>query len=227
MASTAFRSSELFLYAKEDVTDSSKKFEIDVSNADVEVSGPQDYKMDFASYQFKKADDSYFSLESRFDALETDTGVSVNAAAISTLQADLAAEGVSRQAGDMSNSNTIAAEVAARVAAVAGVQSALDTQEAKQASDKTGHEAAIAQEISDRQAAVAAEAASRATDVAGLQGQITNVLGGALAENLNSLSEIIGAYQAGDTTLANQAASMLQRIADLEAVVNELTNQSL
>ena len=117
--------------------------------------------------------------------------------------------------------------VAARVAAVAGVQSALDTQEAKQETDKAAHEAAIAQEVSDRQTAVAAEAASRASDVAGLQSQITNVLGGALAEDLNSLSEIIAAYQAGDTTLANQAASMLQRIADLEAVVNELTSQSL
>ena len=227
MASTAFRSSELFLYAKEDVTDSSKQYKIDVSNADVKMSGPQDCKMEFASYKFKKADDSFFDLETRFDALESDTGVATNAAAIAALQADLAAEQVARQAADTSNSNSISAEVSARVAAVAGVQSALDAQEAKQETDKAGHEAAIAQEISDRQAAVAAEAASRASDVAGLQSQITNVLGGALAEDLNSLSEIIAAYQAGDTTLANQAASMLQRIADLEAVVNELTSQSL
>ena len=76
-------------------------------------------------------------------------------------------------------------------------------------------------------AAQDAEAAARASDVAGLQSQITNVLGGALAEDLNSLSEIISAYQAGDTTLANQAAGMLSRISALESVVNELTNQSL
>lgn len=128
-------------------------------------------------------------------AIETDASSATNAAAISQLQTDLAAEAVSRQAADTSNSNAISAEIAARVAAVQGVQDALDVQEAKQETDKAAHEAAIAQEVSDRQAAVAAEAASRATDVAGLQGQISAILGGALAENLNSLSEVITAYQ--------------------------------
>ena len=224
------RCSELFLYAKEDPSDNDKKFEIDVSNADVEVSGVQDAKFDFTSYKFKKqvgAERSYYDLETRFVALESDSSSATNAAAISQLQTDLAAEAVSRQSGDTSNSNAITAEISARTTAVAGVQSALDTQEAKQETDKAAHEAAIAQEISDRQTAVAAEAASRASDVAGLQSQITNVLGGALAEDLNSLSEIISAYQAGDTTLSNQAASMLSRISALESVVNELTNQSL
>ena len=218
------------MYAKEDPSVDDKKFEIDVSNADVQISGPQDAKFDFGSYKFRKtegAEQVYYDLETRFVALESDSSSATNAAAITQLQADLAAEAVSRQSADTSNSNAITAEVSARTTAVAAVQSALDVQEAKQESDKAAHEAAIAQEVSDRQAAVAAEAASRATDIAGLQSQITNVLGGALAEDLNSLSEIISAYQAGDTTLANQAAGMLSRISALESVVNELTNQSL
>ena len=74
---------------------------------------------------------------------------------------------------------------------------------------------------------MSAEAASRASDIAGLQSQITNVLGGALASDLDSLSEIIAAYQAGDTTLANQAASMLTRITQLEQIVSELTSHSI
>ena len=229
MAASA-RCSELFLYAKEDPSVDDKKFEIDVSNADVQISGPQDAKFDFGSYKFRKtegAEQVYYDLETRFVALESDSSSATNAAAITQLQSDLAAEAVSRQSADTSNSNAITAEVSARTTAVAAVQSALDVQEAKQESDKAAHEAAIAQEVSDRQAAVAAEAASRATDIAGLQSQITNVLGGALAEDLNSLSEIISAYQAGDTTLANQAAGMLSRISALESVVNELTNQSL
>ena len=229
MAASA-RCSELFLYAKEDPSVDEKKFEIDVSNADVEISGPQNAKFDFGSYQFRKADgvgQIYYDLETRFVALETDSSSAVNAAAITQLQTDLAAESVSRQSADTSNSNAITAEVSARTTAVAGVQGALDAQIATQQADKAAQDSALAQEVSDRQAAVAAEAAARSSDVAGLQSQITNVLGGALAEDLNSLSEIISSYQAGDTTLANQAASMLARISALENVVNELTNQSL
>ena len=77
-----------------------------------------------------------------------------------------------------------------------------------------------------RQAAVAAEAASRASDVAGLQNQISSILGGALAEDLNSLSEVISAYQLGDTTLANQAASMLSRLDAIEGILAQLTEHT-
>ena len=226
MASTALRSSKLFLYAEEDVTVDDKKVQIDVSNAEVDFQGPQDVKFDFGSYKFKEGE-SYYDLETRFSALEGDQSSSTNAAAISQLQTDLAAETVSRQSADTTNSNAISAEITARTTAVSGVQSSLDSQIASQQADHATALAAVQQEVSDRQAAVSAEAASRASDIAGLQSQITNVLGGALASDLDSLSEIIAAYQAGDTTLANQAASMLPRITQLEQIVSELTSHSI
>ena len=158
---------------------------------------------------------------------EGDGSSATNAAAISQLQTDLAAEQVARQSADTSNSNAITAEVSARTTAVAAVQSALDSQISDQQTDHAAALAAVQQEVSDRTAAVSAEAAARASDVASLQGQITNILGGALASDLDSLSEIISAYQQGDTTLANQAGDMLGRISQLEQIVSELTNHSL
>ena len=184
------RSSNLYLYASEDVTVDDKKVSVDVSNAEVDFLGPQDIKFDFQSYKFKK-DDSFYDLETRFAAIEGDGSSATNATAISQLQTDLAAEQVARQSGDTSNSNSISAEVTARTTAVAGVQSSLDSQIATQQANHATALAAVQQEVSDRQTAVAAEAASRASDVAGLQSQITNVLGGALAADLDSLSEII------------------------------------
>ena len=228
MASSS-RTSELKLYASEDKSVDEKRVDIDVSNADCKFEGAQDFKIDFASYKFKKstgATREYYDLESRFVAIETDSSAATNAAAIAQLQTDLAAEAVSRQSADTTNSNAISAEVSARATAVQAVQDALDVQEAKQETDKAAHEAAIAQEVSDRQTAVAAEAASRAADVASLQGQITAILGGALAEDLNSLSEVISAYQSGDTTLANQAAGMLTRLDAIEAILAQLTDHS-
>ena len=220
------RSSKIYLYAEEDVTVDDKKVSVDVSNAEVDFLGPQDIKFDFQSYKFKK-DDSFYDLETRFAAIEGDGSSATNATAISQLQTDLAAEQVARQSADTSNSNAITAEVSARTTAVAAVQSALDSQISDQQTDHAAAIAAVQQEVSDRTAAVSAEAAARASDVASLQGQITNILGGALASDLDSLSEIISAYQQGDTTLANQAGDMLARISQLEQIVSELTNHSL
>ena len=223
------RSSELRLFAAEDKSVDEKKVEIDCTNADLKFEGPQDFKIDFSSYKFKKQEGAgreYYDLEQRFVALEADTSSATNAAAIAQLQTDLAAEAVSRQSADTTNANAISAEISARATAVQAVQDALDVQEAKQETDKAAHEAAIAQEVSDRQTAVAAEAAARASDVASLQGQISAILGGALAEDLNSLSEVISSYQSGDTTLANQAAGMLTRLDAIEAVLSQLTDQT-
>ena len=220
------RSSKIYLYAEEDVTVDDKKVSVDVSNAEVDFLGPQDIKFDFQSYKFKK-DSSFYDLEVRFAALEGDGSSATNAAAITQLQSDLASEQVARQSADTSNSNAITAEVSARTTAVAAVQSALDSQISDQEADHTAALAAVAQEVSDRAAAVSAESAARSADISGLQGQITNILGGALAADLDSLSEIIAAYQQGDTTLATQTADLLARISQLEQIVSELTNHSL
>ena len=226
---SAQRTSDLHLYAVEDKSVDEKRVDIEVSNADCKFEGPQDFKLDFQSYKFKKLQGpsrEYYDLEERFTSLETDPSSNQNAAAITQLQQDLALEQVNRQSGDTSVQNSIAAEIVARTSAVQAVQDALDVQEAKQEADKSSHEAAIAAEESARVAAVAAEAASRASDVAGLQSQITGILGGALAEDLNSLSEVIQAYTSKDTELVAQAAGIIQRLDTIESILSQLTDHS-
>ena len=71
MAATAQRTSELHLYASEDKSVDEKRVDIDVSNADCKFEGPQDFKLDFESYKFKKLDGAsrvYYDLETRFVA---------------------------------------------------------------------------------------------------------------------------------------------------------------
>ena len=62
----AARSSYLNLYASDAVADDSYKVQMSVDQADVEFQGAQDIMFDFNAYQFRKADDSVFDLETRF-----------------------------------------------------------------------------------------------------------------------------------------------------------------
>ena len=226
MAQTASRSTDLFLYSSVDRSDDSKRFSIDVDDSNVDVSAAQDFRFDASSYKFKSGA-TYFDLESRFGSLEGSTVGADNAAAIAALQTDLAAEANSRAAGDLTRKNATDAEIAARVAADAALQSALDTQEAKQESDRAASDAAIAQEATDRAAAVAAEAAARAAAITGVQGQISSILSNTDATALNSLSEIVSAFQGADQTLTDNVAGLLVRLQAVEAAINELTGSSL
>jgi len=222
----ASRSSDLFLYSSTDKLDDTKRFALDVDDSKVQMSCAQELRFDGSSYQFKDGA-AFFDLASRFSSLETDTTGADNAAAITQLQSDLAAESNSRQAADLSNSNAVTAEISARVAAVQAVQDALDDQEAKQESDRAASDAAIAQEATDRAAAVAAEAAARVAAVQGVQNQISSILSNATAGSLDSLSEIVTAFQGADQTLTDSVAALLTRIAACENVLNEAFDQNL
>ena len=220
------RSSEILLYASEDKSDDAKKFRCDVKNAECTLTCAQDFKVDCASYQFKVGS-GYFDMVSRFAAIEGDQASANNAAAITALQADLATEVANRTSGDVTNANATTAEVTRATTAEGAVQSNLDAQTAIQEADDVAVRALIAAEVSDRTAAVAAEAAARAAAIATLTANFNNILSNTDAAALDSLTEIITAYTAGDTTLANAAAAMLVRIGALEDAVNELVNGSL
>ena len=94
---SANRSSNINLYAASNKADDNLRVEMETTAADFKISGAQDLIFDFAQYQFTKADDSVYDLETRFDALENDAVPGNNAAAISQLQLDLATEQNAKQ----------------------------------------------------------------------------------------------------------------------------------
>ena len=224
MASTANRSSYINLYSAEDITDNAYKFQIENKQAKIAVSGSSDIEYDFPAYKFKKADDSVFDLEVRFNALETDSGVDTNAAAITQLQSDLAAETVARQSADTTNSNLISAEVDNRVAAVSNVQGAVDAEAAAARAAELANSNAISSEESARVTAVANEQARALAAESALGVRIDNVLSNADPSALDSLSELVTAYQAADSSIGDSIVAALARITTLEQRLDELTS---
>ena len=224
MASSAQRSSYINLYSVEDVTDNAYKAYIENKQAKVKFKGESNLEFEFPAYTFVKADDSVFDLESRFDALETDNSASVNAAAISTLQADLANEQVARQSGDTSNSNLITAEVNNRVSAVQIVQQNLDAEAVTARAAESANASAVSAEESARISGDAAEAARALAAEAALGVRIDNVLSNSDPASLDSLSELLTAFQSADSTLQGSIAGALARIQTLEDQLSELTS---
>ncbi len=227
----ADRSSSLFLYASEDKADDDHKFSIAAAQAAITFAAPsageQDFKADFKSYQFRKADDSYFDLETRFGAIEGDQASANNAAAITALQADLATEQNARVSGDGALTLSVNAEVTARIAAVAACQADVDQNEADADAAFAVVAGTVTQEIADRVSAVSAEAAARVAAVASLQSQITNILSDATPQVLDDLASIVAAFQSADSTLTGALAALTTRMAAAEAVINEALGQSL
>ena len=224
---SASRSTALFLYSSVDKLDDLYKFSVDVDNDDVEFkAAAQDLKFEGAAYKFK-AGAAYFDLESRFGTLEGSTVGADNAAAITLLQGADATESNARIAGDLARENATAAEIAARVLADAAIQADVDQNEADADSAIAAANAAIAAEATARAAAVAAEAATRAAAITAVQLSISSILSNATAGSIDSLSEVVAAYTAGDTTLATQAAALLTRLAACESLLNDLTGSSL
>lgn len=224
MASSAQRSSYISLYSVEDVTDNAFKVQIENKQALVKFNGVQPLELDFSSYTFKSPGESDFNLESRFSALENDNSSSTNAAAISQLQADLATEQVARQSADTSNSNLISAEVNNRVSAVQGVQDALDAEESRAQAAENANAAAITAEESARITAVANENGRALAAEAALGVRIDNLLSNADPASLDSLSELLTAFQSADSSLSDSIVAALARIQILEDQVSELTS---
>jgi len=222
---SAARSSYINLYASDDLAEDNYKAQMSCDSADVEFAGPQDLMFDFNAYQFKKADSSVFDLETRFQSLESDQVPANNTAAIAAVAADLAAETVARQSADTSNGNLITAETAARTSSVQAVQTALDTQEAKQVADDAARAADIAAEASARATAISAEETRALAAEASLQSQITNILSNSDASVIDSVAELLSHVNAEDATLLGQIAALQTDFAALLARVDALTAQ--
>jgi hypothetical protein len=226
----ANRSSELRLYALEDMSVAANMVRFQASNADFSAEGPQAMKFDFGSVQIT---DSYggtlYNVTSRFGSIEGDvTGNNTTqTAATAAVAADLAAEGVARAAQDVVLGNQISSEIAARATAVTAVADALDVQELKQLNEDAAQTAARATEISNRTAGDAAEAAARTAADNALQLQITTLLGANTPAALQNLTAIVNAFQGQDVTHTSAIASLVTKIAAIEATLNELVNSGL
>ena len=222
----ASKSSYIQLYDDESKHDD-YKFQIENKQAKLllkDFKGDRNMEFEAAAYKFKYGSGQEFDLKARFDsveaevdALQADTGVATNAAAI-------AAEIVDRTAADTALQNQITAEVSARASAVQAVQDALDVQEAKQVADDSAQTAALASEASARAAAVTAEENRAVAAEASLQSQITNILSNSDPAALDSLAEIVSHISAEDATLAASIASLQSQVTALQAKVDELTN---
>ena len=224
MASTAQRSSYINLYSVEDVTDNSYKAFIENKQAKIKFKGQSNIEFNFPAYKYVKADDSVFDLESRFSALENDNSSATNASAISQLQSDLASEIVSRQSGDTANANLISAEVTNRTTAVQGVQNNVDAEAVTARAAEASNLAAIQAEETARITAVAAESSRAQAAEAALGVRIDNVLSNADPASLDSLSELLTAFQSADSSLQGSISGALARILTLEQRLDELTD---
>ena len=224
----ANRSSELRLYALEDMSQAAKMVKFQASNADFSAVGPQDMKFDFGSLQIKDGG-SYYNVSSRFGSIEGDITANdaARTAATSAVAADLAAEGVARAAQDVVLGNQISSEIAARATAVTAVADALDVQELKQVNDDAAQSVAMAAEISARTAGDAAEVAARGLAIDALQLQITTLLGASTPAALQNLTAIVNAFQGQDQTHTSALASLLTKMDAVEATLNELVNSGL
>jgi hypothetical protein len=224
------RSSEIKLYASEDVTQNDKLVRLQTSNADFAASGAQAMKFDFASFQITdSAGGTYYNVNTRFGAIESDVSANLASgnAATAAVASGLAAELVARAAQDTVLGDQISAEISARASAVTAVANALDVQEAKQAAELVTSNAAMTSEISNRTAGDATEAAARTAADDALQLQITTLLGANTPAALQNLTAIVTAFQGQDVTHTSAIASLVTKIAAVEATLNELVNAGL
>ena len=111
-----------------------------------------------------------------------------------------------------------------RVTAVQGVQSNLDAEAVTARAAEVANASAISAEASSRVSGDAAEAARALAAEAALGVRIDNVLSNSDPASLDSLSELLTAFQGADATLQGSIAMALARIQTLEDQVSELTS---
>ncbi len=152
-----------------------------------------------------------------------------HSASLTQVGNDLAAEIVRAQAAESANATNLAAEITARSSADTTLQSNLDAVESALQTDinnkhqtwtvALGLEAGIRQQADTTLTTQISNEETRATAAeAGLQSQITNVLGGS-PESLNTLSELVTAYTSADSSLSTLITQLTARVATLEAQV--------
>ena len=225
----ADRSSYIQLYDQEASAGAGYKWQIENKQAGISVKDSNNvrpmkfYAKSFKFYEGGLTPGDGYDLEERLDGADADAAAAQSKA--DGNETDLAAETVSRVAGDATQAANLTAEIVARAAAVAGVQAEVDAEEAKRASEDVILAASVATEVAARIVDVNAEQARAEAAEVALQAQITSILSNADPASLDSLSEIVAAFQAADSTLSGTVGSMNTRLLAAEATLAELLNE--
>lgn len=153
------------------------------------------------------------------------------------LQSDLNSESSARSAADVVLQGNIDTEAASRVAADSTLQSNIDAEASARSSADTTLQSNIDSEASTRASAdstlqsnIDAEESARISGDASLQNQINDIISNVDPSALDSLSEIVSAFQAADsdlqasitTVLGTHTSELAQEVSDREAADNTL-----
>jgi predicted nucleic acid-binding Zn-ribbon protein len=167
-------------------------------------------------------------VEGRVSEAETDIIAIENAATtltgrVSTLETDLASEVSRAEAAEAELESDLAAEVTARIAAVSAEQtraeaaesgladdiaSETSAREAAVAAEVTAREAAVSAEATARGAAISAETTAREAAISSVNTRIDNVLSNIDPAALDSLTEVVSAFQSADGSLTDAITNL-------------------
>ena len=225
----ADRSSYIQLYDHEESAGSAYKWQIENKQAGISFKDSDNvrpmkfYAKDFKFYDGGAVPGPAFDLKVRMAAADS-AAASAQSKANSN-ESDLAAETVSRVAGDATQAANLTAEITARATAVAAVQAEVDAEESKRASEDVLIVASVSAEAAARILDVNTEQSRAEAAEAAIQAQISSILSNATAGTLDSLAEIVAAFQAADSTLSGTVGSMNTRLLAAEATLAQLLNE--
>ena len=186
---------------------------------------PMEFRAD--GYNFKYGTDlaSEFELGARFDAVEADvaalesnTGVATNAAAIAALD-------VAYKAKDAQIEAAASAEVTRASQEEARIEGKVDDEKTRAEDAEAVLQNNIDAEASTRAASVSAEQTRAEAAEASLQQQISSILSNVDPSLIDSISELLSHVNAEDATLAATIATLQSSHDELKARVDQLTNE--
>lgn len=131
-------------------------------------------------------------------------------AANTSITTSISAEQNARIAADTSLQNSIDTEIASRQAAVTSIAASISAEQAARIAADTSLQNSISAEVASRISAISAEQAARIAADASLQSQIDYITSNIDPQKLDSLTEIVDAFQTADgdiTTAINNLSS--------------------
>ena len=217
------KSSYLNLY--DDETKQVRFFRVECKLNKVKFDSAEDYHVDLATDKkfYVNGTDFMASIEQNQQDITVESAAARAAEQVNAQ--NIATNAVGYAAGDATLDAKIDAEIIRASQAEANLATAVTTVDADYKAADTTLDAKIDQEIADRQTAVAAEVADRQLAVQGVQDQITNILSNSDPASLDSLSEIVAAFQNADSTLTGTLSAVEVRLAAVEAQLAALLDE--